>query len=158
MAITITTNLTTKDLDEIVQKLKDDTELTPRNKTSLKRNKVAVARDGNSMVGWLISEYLCKNVYEIGGAYINPSYRKKGIFSRLINELTSSNQTYVVATYEPYIVNHFCDNHKFKKSSLLSVALISKGKFITKRILSSLRVAQHLAKRRALYVVRLAEK
>lgn len=156
MAITIYTDVTSEDLDEIVQQLRDTTELTPRTRASLELNQVAVARDGNKMIGWLISEYLRRNVYEIGGAYINPSYRRQGIFSRLIDKLTLSNQTYIVASYSPYIINHFYNSHKFKKSSLLQVTFLSRGKFITKRVRSSLRVASHLTKHQAIYIVRLA--
>ncbi|MEI6850382.1 MAG: GNAT family N-acetyltransferase [Candidatus Saccharibacteria bacterium] len=158
MAITVTTDPTAKDLDEIIRLLNETDELTPRSKASLKSNKIAIARDENKIVGWLISEHLCSNVYEIGGAYIHPSYRRQGIFSRLIDELTLKNQTYVVASYSPYIINHFCNNHGYHKSSLLEITSLSRGKFITKRVHSCLRVASHLAKRQAIYIVRLAKK
>ncbi len=155
MAIVVTTKPTANDIDKIVRVLDEITELTPRTKKALKSSQIAVARDGDELIGWLISEHLCKNVYEIGGAYINPNYRRQGIFEELTKELINSDCVYLVASYHSYIIRHFLRDRGFRKSSLMEFAKLSNGRFITKRIRTAVRVAHHLSNNSAKYIIRM---
>lgn len=158
MAITITTKTNLEQITEIAEDLRKIKSLTPRSIKELQKNDIAIAMDGNIIVGWLIREKLTNNVYEIGGAYVKPRYRKRMIFSRMFESLTSEpHYSYLLATYSVHVAEYVRNKQNFKPVSLIQIAKITKARFITKRIKYSVRVMDHLSNAKVYYFARLAQ-
>jgi N-acetylglutamate synthase-like GNAT family acetyltransferase len=139
-------------------------ELTPRSlatiKNSLRNNCVIIAEDKRKIVGWMLIEPLSKDVAELGFVYVEPSYRKQGVFTGMIKEAVKRDGSYVLATYKPFIAKT-AEAHGFRRTTLTKITLISRGGFITKRLINKTArksVAHKMAQAKPLYLMRLAKK
>lgn len=165
MSVRISTTTTATDAKYIHKKSQQVPQLTPRplNRimTLSRQNKIAVARDNKKIIGWVISEPLVGKVSELGLGFVEKPYRGQGLLYKMLKPLTNNpEESFVFATFEQRIMDSMKEKLDFEPSTLLSITLISRGKFITKRLASSAaarRVATHLSKRKALYGIRMAK-
>jgi GNAT superfamily N-acetyltransferase len=157
VAVTIDTHPSAEDLQQIEHILIREQQLTPRRLATLQQSDIAVARDGDAIVGWLVSEHLGRNVYELGAAFVLPTYRRKGILGRLIDALTRDDATYVAALFSLQLSRYLCEHKNFSETTLMNIVRVSRGKFVTKRLSQSARVAGHLRAQKAVFIIRSAQ-
>ena len=157
MAVAICTTASVKDLLEIERILAREQQLTPRSLAKLEQSRIAIARDEAKIVGWLVSEPLYGHVNELDAAFVLPDYRRRGILGDLVDALSDPNATYVAALFSPELSRYLCENKGFVETTLMNIIRVSRGKFVTKRLSQSVRVARHLSAQKALYVVRMAQ-
>jgi len=162
MAIVISLKTSISDAKYIHDKSQSVPELTPRSlqqlQTLSEKRLIAVARDGKKIIGWVISEPLANRVFELGLGFVEKPYRGRNILYKMLELLVEDKgSSYVFATFEPRIMQSMREEFGFTSSSLKEVILISKGRFVTKR-LSSLsatrRVTSHLKEKKAIYGIR----
>lgn len=135
--------------------------ITPRSKQAiislLKAGNIALAFDGDTLVGWLVAMPYSSRVQELGMAYIKPEYRGRGILNRMIKPLIDRHTISLAVTYELRLANLLIDRWGFAPSSLAHFAYCSRGLFILSRLRSvrAIRaVTSHITTRKPIYLVR----
>lgn len=166
MALKITTKTTKKNTEYIYENSKNVPELTPRSLNQLNKlskiDLICVVKDDEKIVGWVISEPLSNSTFELGLAFVEKPYRGQNLLYKMLAILTKDKESnYVFATFEPKILNSMCELLGFYETTLSDVVMVSRGKFVSKRISSikaSRKVAAHLKEKKALYGIRRAAK
>jgi len=141
-------------LREIIRRIQVEPALTPRSFENLRKSRVTCAYDDGTLVGWLIAEPLRTGVYELGAAYVQPSYRNNGILGRLLDATMESAELYVAAIFNLDLLEYVVKKRQFRTSSLLELIRVSRGRFVTKRFGQGYRVARHVAAGRPHFVIR----
>lgn len=125
-------------LDEIEQILSQRADLTPRSRKTLDQlatqNRIAFLLEGKNLAGWALIEELIPNLSELGMAYIKPEHRGPSAFHALCRLLSTQDERLVLATYDDALISYAKTVWRWKEKSLWQVVLLSRGKFITKRL------------------------
>jgi hypothetical protein len=110
---------------------------------------------GKHLASFIIKSTLGSNVWELSGAYTFPEFRKKSLFENLILVTTKEKGVYIGVTFIPWLA-HYLENHGFRKSNLLEISLLTRGRFFLTRLnwgrIGS--IISHLAKNKAIYLIK----
>jgi hypothetical protein len=113
-------------------------DLTPRSRTKLEQlarhNRIAYLLDGQTLAGWALIEELLPGLSELGMAFIKPEYRGASAFHALCRLLSTQDERLVLATYDDALISYAKRVWHWQEKSLWQVALMSRGRFITKRL------------------------
>ena len=139
-------------LDEIIQIAEAQShEVTPRSRETLESlldlDNLYVALDGETLLGWVVVEPLTKRVSELGMAYVKPEFRGQAVLEQILSVIASRPERIVLATYNQGLLDYAISAWNCREVSLLRVVLVSRGRFISKRLNKSTRshVSQHLS-------------
>lgn len=125
-------------LAEIEQIVSQRADLTPRSRKTLDQlatqNRIAFLLEGKNLAGWALIEELKPNLSELGMAYIKPEHRGPSAFHALCRLLSTQDERLVLATYDDALISYAKTVWRWKEKSLWQVVLLSRGKFITKRL------------------------
>ncbi len=162
--VTVTTDIPSithsATINTIMRITKQTPSITPRTKkqlhAALKNNHVALAFDGDRLVGWLVGTSYSNSIQEIGMAYILPKYRDHGIINQLIAPLVVKHNTNLAVTYETYLVELLVKKWSFRHSSLFEFNKRTGFAFLYSRIsslpaLSS--AVRHIMKSKPTYLI-----
>ena len=144
-------------INEIVTETLKDGTLTPRSLESLQQlaraKRLILVFNQRELVGWACLEPLTKTLSELGFAYIKPEHRRQGGFEAIVETVAKLGKPVVMATYNQELMDYGVKNWGIEQVSLLKVAWLSRGKFITKRLDRQTRnaVRQHLSAGKPLY-------
>lgn len=138
--IKITDNLENEDASLLILKVfficSDHPYLATRTKKELQdaydENRLLVAYDNLEIVGWIMRISLSTGKQELASAYVEESYRRKGIFKKLLAQGLGKAQTSVFVTYNSALATFLLDAG-FVKSSFIEVLRIGGIKFLTNR-------------------------
>ena len=138
--------------------------LTPRSQyelmSALKRGDIALAFDGDLLIGWVVSTPHTKTCQELGMAFVHPDYRGEGTFIKLMDKLVHKKTVTIAATYEQRLVEILIENWSFKPTTLWCLFIKTKGKFVTARLKSlqkTIAVSKHLRTQKPIYLIRVAK-
>ena len=164
MALTATTAIEAESLElillEILTVSAKHPSLTPRNELSLRTvancgDLITLWNDG-TLAGWGVRENLAPGIKEVGLMFIKPELRTPVAFAELARELCNDDATLIFASYDSALIRFVVAKHGFKKTSLLKIALVSRGVFITKRLGKTARnaVREHTSRAKPLFAIR----
>lgn len=164
LAIKVTSQLKPELREQVVAEVFTTTselakELTPRSLETLfhlsNEKRLITAFQDDQLIGWAVVEKLTKNVSELGMAYVKPKFRRKGVLHKMLDEASNRPEVLVLASYSPELIEYGVNRWEARRASLWEVALISRGRFITKRLKSRTRttVNQHLSERKPLFAI-----
>lgn len=164
LAIKVTSELTPELEEKVVSEVFTITseltkDLTPRSLETLfhlsNEKRLITAFQDDQLIGWAVVEKLTKSVSELGMAYVKPEFRRKGVLHRMLDEASKRPEILVLASFSPELIEYGVRRWDARRSSLWEVALISRGRFITKRLKSrTMRtVNKHLSERRPLFAI-----
>ncbi len=118
-------------------------ELTPRSHETLeelaKGNRLAVIRVDGKLAGWAAVEPLTRNLSELGMVFVKPEYRGAESFDALIREVAKRSERILLATYNPALIRYAMRAWKGREIGLGTAIVLSRGKFLTKRLGASSR-------------------
>ena len=143
MAVNFTNNLGPKDADSVIDeilKISDSHshEVTPRSRSVLenavRNNNLYLAFSDRELIGWAIAEPLTNKVTELGMAYVKPEFRKEHVLHGLLGEVAKRPERIIIATYNENLIDYAKAAWNCDELSLLQVALITRGRFIAKRL------------------------
>lgn len=125
-------------ISEIERISQEEKTLTPRGVRKLEElansgNLAQITQD-ELLIGWAVVEPLTSNYAEVGLVYIKPQYRSAEVFNQLMKLLATRPERMILATYDASLIRYVKHAWKAKQVSLLQVILLSRGKFITKRL------------------------
>jgi len=163
MAITATFQIEPALISHVVSQIHEVTAaepgLTPRSIARLtelaQSEKLAVLFADGKLAGWAAVEKLTKNISELGLLYMKPEYRSPENFNALAQLIMNSDDRYLLATYDQILIRYLKTAWHAKSTNLLGATLISRGKFITKRLNRASRnaVRSHLKQGKPLYAI-----
>lgn len=164
LAVNVTSKLSPESSDQIIEEIFSITsakakELTPRSIETLRElvaeNRLITAFDVDRLIGWAVVERLTKNVSELGMAYVKPEFRRAGVLHKMLDEVSRRPELLIIASYSNELIEYGIKNWGAKRVNLWQVALVSRGRFITKRLNATTRttVNQHLSERKPLFVI-----
>jgi hypothetical protein len=107
------------------------------------------------LIGWAVVEKLTKNVSELGMAYVKPNFRRAGVLRKMLNEASKRPELLIIASYSPELIEYGIRHWGARRVTLWQVALLSRGRFITKRLnpKTTSTVNKHLSEKKPLFVV-----
>ena len=136
--ITATSKATTAEVNEIFKVTSTLVELTPRPLQTLKQlateGRLVLIHSDGRLVGWAAIERLTKNLSELGMVYVKPEYRSARAFDALIQEAAKRPERMLLATYTGAIMRYASKVWLAKEISLARAILLSRGRFLTKRL------------------------
>lgn len=134
-------------------------EVTPRSHEALERlalqERLALVFDEDTLAGWAVIEPLTSGLSELGMTYVKPGFRKSEVFHSLIKLISRRPERFVFATYDPALIRYAERVWGCHRTNLLWVALLSRGRFISKRLDAKTRasVNAHLKERKPLFAI-----
>lgn len=113
-------------------------EVTPRPRfvieQAARNNNLYLAFSGLELIGWALAEPLTKSVTELGMAYVKPSFRNERVLHGLLGEVAKRPERIIIATYSQPLLDYAKQTWNCQEINLFVVALITRGRFITKRL------------------------
>lgn len=113
-------------------------ELTPRPITVLrelaKDGRLVLIHSGGQLAGWAAVEHLTSNLSELGMVYVKPEFRSAEAFDALIQEIAKRPERMLLATYTGAIMRYAAKVWQAREIGLLKAILLSRGRFLTKRL------------------------
>lgn len=166
--VTVTTNVASDQCGVIADTMfaaaKQVPSLTPRTYRqllkSLHSGNIAVAFDGDKLIGWLMATPYIQDIQELGMAFVLPGYRHQGILKHMIACLIDKRPMTLVVTYETKIATMLVSHWQFQPSSLVRFAYLTRSQFIVGRLssLTSIKtVLSHMAKAKPIYLERICK-
>jgi len=147
-------------VEEIVRVTNDHSdELTPRSAETLMQllaeQRLCLIFSGEVLAGWAVIEPLTKRLSELGMAYVKPEFRGVGVLRELLQLTAMRSERIVYATYSRELLDYSVASWGCTELKLWQVVLLSRGKFITKRLDRKTRatVRAHLDKRKPLFAI-----
>lgn len=143
MAVSFRNNLSPNDSEPIIEeilKISDlhSNEVTPRSRLALedavRNNNLYLAFSDRELIGWALAEPLTNKVTELGMAYVKPAFRNDRVLHRLLGEVARRPERIIIATYSQNLLNYAKDTWNCDELTLFQVALVTRGRFITKRL------------------------
>lgn len=147
-------------IEQIQTLAKDEPSLSLRPLGQLRRalaeGRLAVALNGDRVVGWFLSEQGRCGAPELGFLYVMRGYRDGALFRRMLDLLLTDDLPTVAVTFQPGFAQWAQRTFGFRESTLGEVIWLTRGAFLTRRMtLSRIRaVRAHTSKARPLYLVR----
>lgn len=146
-------------IDQIHRTCEAEPNLSPRPKKELQKayanNRLLIATDGASIVGWLLIIIYDRNFQELASGYVIESYRSKGVFNKLLQKAFEFAPVSSIVTFNYSFVSYLLNKVGFKKSSLWEAIKLSRGKFLLNRLsISRIKaIRNHYQTARPIYAV-----
>ncbi|MEY4450964.1 MAG: hypothetical protein RLZZ380_85 [Actinomycetota bacterium] len=164
LAISVTSELEKEKVVQIVNEIFEISsaqtqELTPRTKETLfalaESKRLITASLNGSLIGWVVVEKLEKDVSELGMAFVKPEFRRAGVLHKMLEEASKRPERLIIASYSSELIEFGIKHWGARKITLWQVALVSRGRFITKRLnpKTSSVVNKHLRDHKPLFVI-----
>jgi len=102
-----------------------------------------------------VIEPLSRNLSELGLAFVKPEFRGTGVLRELLQLTAMRRERIIYATYNRDLLDYSISSWGCTELKLWQVVLLSRGRFITKRLDSTTRsaVKSHLGKRKPLFAI-----
>lgn len=93
-----------------------------------------LAIDNTRVVGCLLKVPLGQGIFELAGGYVDMRVRDQGILAGLLTATILDEETYVVATFLPWMDIYLREVWKFRTSSLWKIIWRTRGIFLRQRL------------------------
>ena len=120
-----------------------------------RNNNLYLAFSDRELIGWAIAEPLTKKVSELGMAYVKPEFRKERVLHGLLGNVAQRPERILIATYNQELLHYAITTWNCTELSLLKVTILTRGRFITKRLNNETRkhVNAHLRAGKPLFAI-----
>ncbi len=142
MVIDLKNTLKSKDLNIFLNRLKvvSDKEsfLSPRSSAEIKmayrEKNIFFAFSKQTLLGWIMVIQYGRDLQEVCFAYVFPKYRNKGIFKLLLSTALKNSKNSIMVTFSKELSKSILKNKGVKQFTFIQVIILSKGKFLLKRL------------------------
>jgi hypothetical protein len=93
-----------------------------------------VARDGEAIVSWVLSESCGPGIHELGYLFVEPSHRSGAVFLEIVDAAISLRPRAIMVTTNRRFADWLIHTGRFRRVGLVGILAASRGMFAVRRL------------------------